>query len=134
MRKQKPFVSYRGVTIYETFKGQNKLTYWYALEPRQNEGSDQVFDIRYLPNVYQSGLMINYSKKYGYGAFDSSSQEGVARFLEVLEEERAAHKAALQRAIDDGYDFSSTIRGNYTQFFRRFFRYARRRFAKQRTS
>jgi hypothetical protein len=134
MRKQKPFVSYRGVTIYETFKGRNKLTYWYALEPHQNEDSEQMFDVRYLPNSYRSGLMIDYSKRYGYGAFDTSSQEGLARFIEVLEEERGAHKVALQRAIDDGYDFPSALRGNYTQFVRRLFRNMRRRFAKQRAS
>jgi hypothetical protein len=134
MRKQKPFVDHHGVTIYETFKGRNVQRYWYALEPRQNEGSDQKFDIRRLPKAYRSDLLVEYSQKHGHGAFDTSSEEGVARFFEVLEEERGAHKTALQRAIDDEYDFSSAARENYGQFFRRFFRYVQRRFANQRIS
>jgi hypothetical protein len=125
MKKQKPFVSHQGVTIYETFKGRDVLTYWYSLEPSQNEDSEQKFDVRRLPEAYRSGLLIERSKKYGYGAFDTSSHEGYARFVETLEEERRAHKTALRRAVDDGYDFASAARGNYGQFFRRFRRYVR---------
>jgi hypothetical protein len=68
------------------------------------------------------------------GTFDTSSQEGFARWMEAREKEKDAHKTILQRAIDDGYNFSSAIGGNYGQFLRRIFRYARRSFAKQRTS
>ncbi|CAL80524.1 hypothetical protein BRADO6934 [Bradyrhizobium sp. ORS 278] len=134
MIKQKPFFSYRGVSIYETFKDRQKLRYWYSLKPGQYEDSVECFDIRYLPNAYRSGLMIDYLKRYRSGAFDTSSQEGVARFFKVLEEEENAHKDALQRAIDDGYDFAAAMRGNYTQVVRRLFRRAKRRFAKQRSS
>jgi 1-deoxy-D-xylulose-5-phosphate synthase len=76
------------------------------------------------PAMREGSGMVEYSKKYDI--FDVSS--------EVFEEEKGTHKTALQRAIDDGYNFSSAIRGNYGQFFRRIFRYARRRFAKHRTS
>jgi hypothetical protein len=129
MTKQKPFVSYHGVTIYQTFKGREVLSYWYAIEPGQNEDSDQAFDIRRLPKAYRSGLMIERDNS----SIRHFSPGGFARFMEAREEEKDAHQTALQRAIDDGYDFSSAIRGNYGQFLRRIFRYARRSFGKQRT-
>ncbi len=92
--KQKPVVDHRGVTIYHAFKGRAELSYWYSLEPGQNEDSENVFDVRRLPRSYRSGLTI---------------------------EDQEARKIALRRAIDHGYNFSSAARGNYGQFLRRIF-------------
>jgi len=112
-----------GVKIYNAFKGRQSLQFWYALEPNcQAEGSEMVFDIRCLPRKYRSGLVIADQGRYDITLGLSEQQ----RLFAALDAEREAHLVAIERAVDDGYDFNAAARGNYGQFVRRFIRSMKR--------
>lgn len=114
-----PLVQYKGVKIYQAFKGQRSLDCCYALVPNcQAEGSDKVFDIRRLPMTYRSGLVIEDRGTYDVTLGRSEQQ----RFVASRDAQRQAHAIAIKRAIDDDYDFSAAARGNHGQFVRRLVR------------
>jgi hypothetical protein len=117
-----PLVHHKGVKIYEALKGEKVLRSWYALLPNQDEDSDKKFDVRRLPRKYRSGLLIEDRGTYDFELGLSEQQ----RFFAALDAEREAHVIAIERAIDDGYDFNSAARGNYGQFVRRLVRSTRR--------
>jgi hypothetical protein len=116
VKKTNPFLRHKGVDIYESFKGSESYRWWYGLGPRlQVEGSDEVFDVRRLPKKYRSGLVISSNQTYDFPL----SELDLERYLMALDTEREAHKIAMQRAVDDGYDFKLATRGNYGQLLRR---------------
>jgi len=95
INKRKLVLNYRGVKVYHSWKNGRALTFWYALTPGHDaEGDGQDFDVRVLPEKYTQGLLVE---------DDSSPSDTVGvvkKYADLLE----AHKMAIQRAIDDGYD------------------------------
>jgi hypothetical protein len=131
-KKQKPFLSYQGIEIYETHKGRQALTHWYAIEPGKGEGDFKAFHISRLPKTYRSDLQVEYPFDQQFDFMNRPWELAeFRRFEEALQIEKDTHKIALQRAIDDGYNFRSAIRGNYAQPLRRLARYIRMKFAKE---
>jgi hypothetical protein len=99
MKPTKPFIDYKGVKIFHSYKGSVALTFWYALEPRhQAERDGRDFDVRRLPQKYRAGLTI-----------ESLNGNPTADFFA----EQAACKETIRRAIDDNYDFKAATKGKY---------------------
>jgi hypothetical protein len=117
-RRRRPLLDHKDVKIYEAFKGAKVLRGSYALLPNQDEGSDKVFDVGRLPRKYRSGLLIEDMGTIDFELGLSEQQ----RLFDALDAERQADLIAIEKAIDDGYDFNAATRGNYGQFVRRLVR------------
>lgn len=83
--------------VWHTYKQSFPMQFWYSLHAHElfAEGSNEwhLFDVRALPERYTSGLEISVSRL-----------DGVLSPLDASRRERAAHCAAIARALADGFD------------------------------
>jgi hypothetical protein len=97
INKHKLVLNYRGVKVYHSWKNRRALTFWYALTPGHDAEEDgQDFDVRALPEKYTQGLLV----EDDYNSTPPDTVGVIKKYADLLE----AHKTAIQRAIDDGYD------------------------------
>jgi hypothetical protein len=129
MARQKKFLVHKNVTVYRAKKGSAEYTNWYTLIPnKQVEDGDGVFDIRRLPKRYRNGqeLELDLSAARAPASAGYLYESEKAKQLMQLNDD--VHRSVLRRAIDDGYDFDSAGRGNYSQLLRRLDRWVSTKF------
>jgi hypothetical protein len=115
MARQKRFLSYKGVVLYET----RDSTYWYALIPNTDNVGGGNFDIRRLPRRYRQGQKIELDLSAAEAPPSAGYVYEAEKAKELMAQNDEVHRDVFRRAIDDGYDFNSATEGNYSQFFRR---------------
>ncbi len=97
-------MDYKGVQFFHASKGARALAYLYALgsgvSPESNE--KPYFDIRQIPARYTENLTLE----------DTTAPSDDEDFRTKYENEQEAHREAMRRAIDDGYDFLNESHGS----------------------
>jgi hypothetical protein len=129
MARQKKFLAYKGVTLYRALKGNSEYSCWYTLIPnKQVEDGDDVFDIRRFPRTYRHGPKLELDLSAAEAAPSAGYLYEPEKARHLMELNDDVHRDVFRRAIDDGYDFNSVARGNYSQFLRRLDRWLNTKF------
>jgi hypothetical protein len=129
MARQRKFLIYKDVTLYRAKKGNREYRYWYTLIPnKQVEDGDGVFDVRRLPRRYRDGQELELDLSAARAAASAGYLYEPEKAKQLMELNDDIHRDVFRRAIDDGYDFNSAARGNYSQFLRRLDRWASTQF------
>lgn len=132
MARQKQFLRYKGVTLYEAKKGSRTYSPFYALLPNQQvEGMDPTFDLRLLPRKYRNGINIELDTSMENALTPDGILYRTDKVKEAYEKQDNAYMEVLRRAIDDNYDFDAASRGLYGQYFRRIIKWFRMRVIKR---
>jgi hypothetical protein len=129
MARQKKFLVYKNVTLYHAKKGNTEYSCWYTLIPnKQVEDGDGVFDIRKLPRRYRHGQELELNLSAARAAASAGYLYEPEKVKQLIELNDNVHRDVFRRSINDGYDFNSAARSNYSQFLRRLARWVSTKF------